>query len=229
MKGINLNDLTSGVTFDQNTKQYRLTQAVSKFTANQQSLLAGWVDDNNVVQLPQLSALLTKVYPYLNSPASNVIDLIIGRNQRINDLILLSLQRRKSEKLVFYPEGEKDAFVLEMTRAFINLLNKLIYKYELTVLEGFKTFVNNDIHHPFIGTIDIIAQSKTNQWYLFLLKTSKTSYLARDYAQGFLQKTLVESNSKIKLKNSFLLNPRQEQVWFPILEISQSIQFALLN
>jgi len=181
------------------------------------------------VQLPQLSTLLTKVYPYLEHPAQSIVNSIIARNQRINDLILQSLQRRNSEKLVFYPEAEKDEFVLQMTRDFINLLNKLIYKYELTILDGFKTFINNDIHHPFIGTIDIIAKSKTNGWYLFLLKTSKTSYLEKDYAQAFLQKTLVESNSKIKIKTSFLLNPRQEQVWLPIPEISQNIQFALLN
>ncbi len=229
MKGITFHDLTSGITFDQKTKQYRLTKAIAEFSDDQQTLLARWVDANHVVQLPDLSSLLAKVYPYLNNPAQSVIDLITSRNQRINDLILRSLQRRNGEKLVFYPETEKDAFVLELTRDFINLLNKLIYKYELTVMEGFKTFINNDIHHPFIGTIDIIAKSKTNQWYLFLLKTSKTSYLAKDYAQGFLQKILVESNSKIKIKNSFLLNPRQEQVWLPVREISQRIQFALLN
>lgn len=229
MKGIDFNDLTSGITFDLNVKQYRLIQDVSRFSYHQQTLLANWVDDNNWVQLPQLSMLLTKVYPYLEHPAQSIVNSIIARNQRINDLILQSLQRRNSEKLVFYPETEKDEFVLQMTRDFINLLNKLIYKYELTILDGFKTFINNDIHHPFIGTIDIIAKSKTNGWYLFLLKTSKTSYLAKDYAQAFLQKTLVESNSKIRIKTSFLLNPRQEQVWLPIPEISQNIQFALLN
>jgi len=47
MKGIDFNDLTSGITFDLNVKQYRLIQDVSRFSYHQQTLLANWVDDNN--------------------------------------------------------------------------------------------------------------------------------------------------------------------------------------
>ncbi|ATG97766.1 hypothetical protein [Mesoplasma lactucae] len=224
-----LHDITDFIYYDYKNFSYKLIGEFEDLPYYLQELLQGKIKNDKTIDMPSIDVLLQKVYPFIDSPSKEVINKIIERNRRVRELVKASIDNKKSEKLEFDQGLEKDRFVIQLAKEFVFDLNKAIYKYELTDFYAYKTFINADINHPFIGTIDVLARNKDNEWFLFLLKTSRTNYTEKYFAESFLQKTLFENNTKFKIKEAFILNPRQDRYLLEVKEISTGEKFELLN
>jgi len=220
MKKTALNDVSANVAYDLDTFEYRLTN-LKGLNPNLELILKDKVDTETLaINLPTINDILLKKYPFINELNPEIVKKIIDRNKRINDLVDHAIKTRKSVKLVFDPLDEKDKNVIEIARQYLYSLNKLIYKYEISALYSNLTFINHDVNHLFIGTIDILAKSG-DFWYIFSLKSSKTSYLKKYFAELYLQKLLVENNTNFKVKSMFILNPRAERYLFEYQDLTK--------
>lgn len=163
MAKLDFHDLSAFVYFDLRTKQYKLVGEIDNLPFHLQTFLGQQVDSQKVIQLPTMEEQLQKVYPFIDQPPLAVINQIIQRNQKISQLIKFSLLNQTSNQLMFFPQEEKDPFVLDLARQFIYALNKLIYKYELTHFYADQLLINNDVNYPFIGNVDLVAKNKQNE------------------------------------------------------------------
>jgi len=220
MKKIALNDVSLNVTYDLETFKYKLIK-LKGLNHELELLLKDKVDSENLtINIPTINDILLEKYPFINELNPEIVNKIIDRNKRINDLVDYAIKNRSSAKLVFNPLEEKDKNVIEMARQYLYSLNKLIYKYEITALYSNVTFINHDVNQLFMGTIDILAKSG-GKWLIFSLKSSKTSYLKKYFAELYLQKLLVETNTNLKIKSMFILNPRAERYLFEYQDLTK--------
>jgi len=222
---IAFHDITKQVVYDFQNYRYQLS-SLDQLEYFQQGLLKDHLDANNFIDLPTVDEILLQKYPFVDKINPDIVRTIIRRNQHVKRLVDYAVKHKRGEKLTFDPLDEKDKVVLDLAKQFIYDLNHLIYKHELDQLFSNLTFVNNDVNQLFVGTIDVIGKSKKG-WILFSLKTSKTSYWKKYAAELYLEKVLFETNSGQKVKEMYILNPRNEQFVVPAKELSQGEKASL--
>jgi hypothetical protein len=156
---IKFHDLSKNVVYDFKNFTYKLIDQ-NDLPYHLKELLTDKIADDLTIMIPTADDLVLENYPFINQLNSEIVNKIIRRNHRINQLVDHAIKTKKTEKLFFDPLEEKDHFVIEIAKQYLYDLNKFIYKYEVTNLYSNLTFLNNDVNELFIGTIDVVAKGK---------------------------------------------------------------------
>ncbi|ATZ18490.1 hypothetical protein ESOMN_v1c01050 [Williamsoniiplasma somnilux] len=220
MNNSKLGDITNLISYDEETYSYKFEKPLTTLAEHQKVLLKNKIGKNNEILLPTINEICTNIYPFIEKRSNELINTLISRNKRIKRLIFNAIEKRKDIELNFEPLDEKDKFIINLAKSIVHDLNKFIYKYEIGNLYANKTFLNNDINSFYIGTVDLIAQSKNNI-YIATFKISRSGFNQKYLAELALQKELVESNLNYKIADSFIFNPREERVIIKAHNISK--------
>lgn len=228
MGKINLQDITSAVIYNDKTFSYKLKTDLLNLSHFHQELLKNKIGPSQEILLPTISGIVTECYPFIEKRNLQLINQIIERNKKINNLIFHAISTKRGMELNFDPLEEKDKFILGLAKSVCFDLNKFIYKYEISNLYPNKTFINADINNLYLGNIDLIAQGK-NCWYLITFKMSRSGYNQKYFAELFLQKQAFENNTKFKIQECFIFNPREQRVVVTANEISGGEIYKINN
>ncbi|WP_026389269.1 hypothetical protein [[Acholeplasma] multilocale] len=223
----NLNDITNSIRYDDVKYKYELFNGINNVDYHLSELLKMNLD-GNFISMPSIPEIVNEAYPFIEKQSQELVYQLISRNRKIKRLIYNAVNTKKGPDLIFDPLDEKDKFIIGLAKSVVHDLNKFIYKHEITSLFSNLTFINNDIHNPYIGTIDFLATDSRN-WFLCSFKTSRTSFTQKYGAEMYLQKKMIESNNKFKISKMFILNPRSEQVIIEAPTLSKGEIYKLEN
>jgi hypothetical protein len=168
-----------------------------------------YVDENNLIQLPFVSEVVSEAFPFIQSGVKqDIIDKSIEQGNCVHDMIDRSIKNKNQEKLILVKNECKNGQHISYAVKIISALNSFIYKHKIKFILSENSFINFDKFH-YIGTPDIILGNDTD-WFVIDIKTSRINFLEKSAAQLFLYKKMLESTYEIKISETYILNPREE-------------------
>ncbi|QHX37042.1 PD-(D/E)XK nuclease family protein [Spiroplasma sp. BIUS-1] len=186
--------------------------------------------DGRKINLPFVSMILEKCFPYLQNKfiKKEVIDNSIKQGECVHKMISDSINQRNDFKVNLVVNDCKNQNHLNIAKRIITELNSFIYKYDIDQIYSEKTFYYTGYDCDYIGTVDIILKSK-DKFYIMDIKTSRVNYTEKYNAQLFLYKKMFEQNSKKKVEDCFILNPREDRVLMKHENLSNQEKSRIIN
>ncbi|WP_027063407.1 hypothetical protein [Mesoplasma seiffertii] len=205
-----IEDLSQILTYNEKTFAYNLATP----TDDLDYYLAQLITDNlqgDTLNVPTISEIVNQVYPFINKQSSEIVQNLINRTRRIKALVFHAINNQRGAEFQFDELTEKDKFIIKLAKSIVHDLNKFLYKYEIKHSFCNLVLINNDVNNLFIGTIDFLA-TNGKEWFLCSFKNSRSGFNQKYSAELYLQKQLIESNTKYKITKMLIFNPLEERV-----------------
>ncbi|QEH62366.1 hypothetical protein SCHIN_v1c11730 [Spiroplasma chinense] len=226
MKQIGINDISKYLEWDFENLEYIVKKQIKEKNIYTEILENNIVDDK--LLLKNTFDITLEQYPHINTVGDNVIKQSIKQSECIKDMVFKSIENRNGFKINFVENECENINHINLAKRYVKEFNNLIYKYKVSDIYCNRVLIYSDNNYSFIGHIDVLV--KTNQGYIQVeIKTSRINYVEKYNAQLYLNKKLIEVNKDIKIKESFILNIREQQVFLASTELSKKEQFTLLQ
>ncbi|WP_156007376.1 hypothetical protein [Spiroplasma tabanidicola] len=209
MKKISMNDISSYVSYGINEQKFFIKKDFKPANIYLEKLrkncTGGYINIMNTYDI------LIENFPYINNLSKDTINNSINQQECVKDMIYKSVYHKKEQNLRFIKNECNNKVHINMVKRFITEINAFIYKHKIHEVFANKIFMHISYKTPFIGRVDLLLKSK-DEYFQIEIKTSKVNFIEKNNASLFLNKALIEDSKEIKIKESFILNIRENKV-----------------
>ncbi|QBQ08177.1 hypothetical protein SGLAD_v1c09780 [Spiroplasma gladiatoris] len=225
MKTIALNEISKYVKWDYVKQKFLVIKEIEPKNIYLQKLLKNL--RNGEINMLNTYDILLETFPYVEKLNQEIINNAISMQECVKKRVYKSIYNKQNKTLKLEETKCTNKNHINITKRFITELNNMIYKFDVKEIFANRVFLNRDFNKPFIGKVDILM--KTNSDYIQVeLKTSKTNYLEKNNANLYLNKILIETSREIKMRNLFILNVRENQVFQEYEKPKKSLENLIL-
>ncbi|WP_148294477.1 hypothetical protein [Spiroplasma culicicola] len=228
MNNLTLNDVSQYVKWDSEIQKFVLIKEIDKAKNIYLEEIKQNQNEDKTINITNSYEILLETYPFINNLKEQVVSNSIQQIECIKSLVFKSIALKTGPKIKLAQNDCKNANHQAIATRFISELNSFIYKYKVSKIHYDKVFIYLNHAMKFIGQVDLIFETPSGVYQLEL-KTSKVNFSEKYNGSLYLNKLLVENTNQLSIKDSFVLNPRVEQVYMNYNKPAKKIENKMIS